>query len=60
MADLSGDLVAPRCFAIQATDETEIWLWQEDVAEDPPAQWTPTRFALAARHFGQFNGTFLI
>lgn len=62
LTDLGEGLVAPRCFAMQAADDKEleeIWLWQEDVAENPPTTWSPERFALAARHFGQFNGLFL-
>lgn len=59
LTDLPGDLVAPRCYGIESTGDDEIWLWLEDVASAPQEQWTAERFALAARHFGHFNGHYL-
>ncbi|HEX5501666.1 MAG TPA: hypothetical protein VFW96_03535 [Thermomicrobiales bacterium] len=53
--DLPGGLAAPRCFAIEERPEA-VWLWQEDVAGEGDARWSPARFALAARHLGRFSG----
>ena len=56
--DLPPGLAAPRCFAIEERPEA-IWLWLEDVAETVGPRWPLARFALAARHLGQFNGRYL-
>lgn len=57
--DLPAGLVAPRCFAIEERADA-VWLWQEDVAEQPEVRWPIARFALAARHLGRFSGRSLV
>ena len=34
-------------------------MWLEDVSESTDAQWTLEQYAIAARHLGQMNGSFL-
>lgn len=62
LADLPGNVVAPRCFGVVEQAEDEIWLWLEDVKEAATAAhtaWSLDQYRLAARHLGQFNGGFL-
>ncbi len=57
LESLPPGLVAPRCIAIDRR-EASAWLWLEDIAEEMAA-WDVRRYALAARHLGRFNGTYL-
>ncbi|MCB0183399.1 MAG: phosphotransferase, partial [Caldilineaceae bacterium] len=59
LATLPDGFAVPHCDAVQVQAQEEIWLWQEDVTETPVIKWSTDRFALAARHFGRFNGSFL-
>ena len=59
LADLSGDLVAPRCYGITGRPHDEWHLWLEQIEETVP-QWSLERHGLAARHLGQFNGSSLV
>jgi hypothetical protein len=58
LAELAGNLVAPRCYGVteHANDEWRIWL--EDIQETSTS-WTMARHGIAARHLGQFNGAYL-
>ncbi len=60
LAGLPQVLVAPRCFAITEQPDAEFWLWLEDMVETETAPWSLERFGLAARHLGQWNGSFLV
>jgi hypothetical protein len=57
--DLPGNLAAPRCFAIAERDTDEFWIWLQDLQDSIGDKWPPQRYGLAARHLGQFNGTYL-
>ena len=57
--NLSGGLVAPRCFGI-GEYASEVWIWLEDVTDEFGQQWPMERYGLAARHLGQFNGIYLV
>jgi hypothetical protein len=48
---------AARCLGAQRTSDA-CGLWFEDLG-DNAAQWDVSRYALAARHLGRFNGAFL-
>lgn len=52
-------LAAPRCFGTVALPGNIIWLWLEDVRDTQEGVWSLDRYALAARHLGQFNGIYL-
>lgn len=58
LTNLSGTLVAPRCFGVVEYPEA-CWLWLEDVIDARPGQWTVEDFGTAARHLGEFNGAYL-
>ena len=58
LADLTGDLVAPRCYAVAEDANGEWRIWLEDIAENP-TPWTMDRHGSTARHLGQFNGAYL-
>jgi len=60
LADLPADLVAPRCFAITEQSGEELWLWLEDMGNVEDDEWPLERYGVAARHFGQFNGAYLV
>lgn len=57
--NLTGGLVAPRCFGIVEQPVEVFWLWLEDVRDEVGPQWPLSRYGLAARHLGQFNGAYL-
>ena len=56
LAQLPGDLAAPRCFGAQDRPGGAVWLWLEEVVDDLPGAWPLSRYVLAARHLGAFNG----
>jgi hypothetical protein len=57
--DLSPHLRAPRCFEVAEQQDGSVWLWLEAITEGGPACWPVPRYGLAARHFGQWQGTYL-
>jgi hypothetical protein len=56
--DLPGGLRAPRCYGCDELADGTIWVWLERVQEDGERVWPLTRWGLAARHLGQFNGAY--
>jgi hypothetical protein len=52
-------LIAPRCYGIEERPGDIIWLWLEKVADVYNGEWPLSRYGLAARHFGRFNGSYL-
>jgi hypothetical protein len=58
LADLTGNLVAPRCYGVAEHPHGEWRIWLEDITENPQC-WTLERHGDAARHLGQFNGAYL-
>ena len=57
--DLPAGLRAPRCYGCDEPADGIVWLWLEHVREDGERAWPLARWALAARHLGQFNGAYL-
>jgi hypothetical protein len=57
--DLPGGIAAPRCLGVEELADGIVWLWLEDVAPANDEPWPLDRYALAARHLGQFNGAYL-
>lgn len=55
---LPGELVAPRCYAIQELPDETCYLWLETIHE-AEGKWTLEEHQLTARHLGQFNGAYL-
>ncbi|QLE39633.1 hypothetical protein FD723_03425 [Nostoc sp. C052] len=58
--NLTGDLVAPRCYAITKPSANVIWLWLEDIQGIPGTAWPLERFGVAARHLGYLQGSYVI
>ncbi len=56
---LPGAVAAPRCYGVDEVAPRVFWLWLEDVADAHGGRWTLSRCAEAARHLGQFNGSYL-
>lgn len=56
---LPSTLAAPRSFGVEDLDDTACLVWMEAVQDDSPAHWSLSEFGLAARHLGEFNGTYL-
>jgi hypothetical protein len=50
---------APRYYGAQEGVDGSAWLWLEDLTESYGVPWPLERYALAARHAGQFNGAYL-
>lgn len=59
LADLPGQLAAPRCFAVHHISETEIWMWLQAITVEASIDWPLSRYGVAARHLGQFNGALI-
>jgi len=57
LTDLPG-IRAPHCYGVEQRTDRSWWLWLEELATNNT--WPVARFALAARHFGQFNGTYVV
>jgi Phosphotransferase enzyme family len=57
---LTGDLVAPRCFAITEPSADVVWLWLEDIQGIPGTAWSLERFGVAARHLGYLQGSYVV
>ena len=58
--DLPVGLGTPRCYGCDERADGTVWLWLEHVREDGDRAWSSARWALAARHLGQFNGAYLV
>jgi hypothetical protein len=58
LADLPAGLVAPRCYAVVEQGDV-VQLWLEEVGDSIGLRWPVSRFGLAARHLGRFNGAWL-
>jgi hypothetical protein len=56
---LTAGLRAPRCYGCDELADGTVWLWLEHVQEDGEHAWPLDRWALAARHLGQFNAAYL-
>ena len=59
LAELPPGVAAPRCLDICERGQDQVWLWLEDLASEVPVEWDLERYALAARHLGEFNGAYL-
>jgi hypothetical protein len=59
LADLSGGLAAPRFYGVIEFAEEMVGFWLEDLTDDIGPLWPLERYGLAARHLGQFNGSYL-
>jgi hypothetical protein len=59
LSELPGGLAAPRCYDTVEQADGSIWLWLESVEDEYGGTWPLSRYGLAARHLGQFNGAFL-
>ena len=53
-----GRMIAPRCYHSDEIDG-EVALWLEDMPDQGAPVWTLERYRIAARHLGQFNGSYL-
>ncbi|MEH2216112.1 MAG: phosphotransferase [Nostoc sp.] len=58
--NLSGDLVAPRCFTVTQPSANILWLWLEDIQGSPGTTWDLERFGVAARHLGYLQGSYVM
>jgi hypothetical protein len=54
--ELPGMICAPRCFGVVEQSGLEIWLWIEEIVDEPGGSWSLDQYGNAARHLGLFNG----
>jgi hypothetical protein len=59
LANLPPGVRAPHCYGAEEGANGSAWLWLEDLTDSYGASWPLERYALAARHAGQFNGAYL-
>ncbi|MCI0551675.1 MAG: aminoglycoside phosphotransferase family protein, partial [Anaerolineae bacterium] len=57
--ELLGGISAPRCLGVNKYPDGVCWLWLEDVQSPTSSLWSLTKYEMAARHLGQFNGAYL-
>jgi len=59
LEDLPLGARSPRCYGAEERPDGGAWLWLEDLTDAYGTPWPLKRYALAARHAGQFNGAYL-
>lgn len=59
LENLGSYLKAPRCFEVTEQPDGSVWMWLEEIRENGDTLWPMSRYGLAARHFGQWQGTYL-
>ncbi len=57
---LNGGLAAPRCFDVSEPSSNTVWMWLEEITDDLRGDWPLSRYRLAARHLGEFNGAYVM
>lgn len=50
LADLPGNVVAPRCFGVVEYPGDEFWIWLEDISSKQKSTWSLDHYGVAARH----------
>jgi hypothetical protein len=58
LRDLPGGIRAPACYGVHL-EARRARVWLEAAADEYDQRWPASRFELAARHLGQFNGGYL-
>jgi hypothetical protein len=58
LSDLSGSLVAPRCYRVTESGDG-YWLWLEEVRDTLSRPWPVEHYVEVARCLGAFNGAYL-
>lgn len=59
LENLGPHLKAPRCYEVTKQPDGSVWMWLEEVQPGTEGLWPLSRYALTARHFGQWQGTYL-
>jgi hypothetical protein len=59
LADLPGDIAAPRCLGEVERADGTCWAWMTPMPSVAIARWELGHFALVARRLGRFNGAYL-
>lgn len=59
LVSLPPGLTAPRCYGITEPAADVAWLWLEEITDTVGGHWPLSRYRLAARHLGRFNGAYL-
>jgi hypothetical protein len=58
--DLTGSVVAPRCYDICTQPDGSLWLFLEDIKVESSSSWSLEQYARTARYLGKFNGAYLV
>jgi hypothetical protein len=59
LMDLTGPVVAPRCYDVCAQPDGSYWLFLEDIQAEGDSSWSLDQYVTAAYSLGEFNGAFL-
>lgn len=59
LTDLPGGIQAPECYGDIEGPDGSVWLWLEEIEDPGEKRWSLDRYAMVARHLGQFNGAYL-
>ncbi len=54
-----GHMIAPACYGVYDQPDGSVWICLEDIKDDISGPWPVERYAMIARHLGQFNGAYL-
>jgi len=57
--ELTGPVVAPRCYDICVQPDGSYWLFLEDIHAESGSSWTLEQYVSIARCLGEFNGAYL-
>lgn len=56
----SSGIAAPQCFAISEQSDGRVWLWLEDISQNPAQSWSLDDYGAVAYQLGAFNATYLV
>lgn len=57
---LSRGIAVPQCFASSEQPDGLVWLWLEDISQNPAQSWSLDDYLAVAYQLGKFNSTYLV
>lgn len=57
---LSRAIAIPQCFAMSEQSDGLVWLWLEDISQNPTQSWSLDDYLAVAYQLGEFNSVYLV
>ena len=57
---LSRGITVPQCFAMSEQSDGLVWLWLEDISQNPAQSWSVNDYLAVAYQLGEFNSAYLV